>query len=421
MKPAAFVSDGASLEHTIEDLRALNAKIFATPKACDILEAAGIHAVPLGDPVGINRIFGFGHKEIHLFGFDLSGEAGTRVCFENRVFFTTADQAAHAQMLLAAAMALAEKGAAICVHGDGMFPHMANTVMRNATQRTLTAIYDLQVCPPTFEFFSFITQAEKYRAENGFAQIDVLFLPGPMHGFRDDDLPPALPERVSMLQRICAAGARLVPTVRNVHILKARTHVEGDIFPPKWTNERPQFVYGPRFQKGGHQCLQATEAARAEIARRFPKPYATITMREAEYWPQRNSSFAGWSRGARQLQTDGLQPVIVPDTHGAGIPGFTNFDLAAWDIDLRMALYECAALNMGVANGPMALLHLSKCPYVMFQLESEETPTTQDFHDAQGVHKGSQYSDNGWTLWEQDTPENVTRAIERWFKREAVA
>jgi hypothetical protein len=425
LKPAAFVSDGPSLAGQMSVLKALEAKVFATPKALPILEAEGIRAQPMGDPIGITRIFNFGHKTIHLFGFDLCSavEEGTRICFDSRIFYTTPDQAMHAQMMIRAAMELRAKGASICVHGDGMLQSMASSVMRKSQERVLNAVYDMQVCPPTYEFFSFLSQAEKYRAENGFTSIDVLFFPGPMHGFRDDGLPPSAPERQSMLHRICVSGSRLLPTVRNVHVMQARSHVEGEVFPPDWSNDRPRYLYGPKYQKNGHRCLAATQAARDEINLRFTQPYATITLRQAEYWPNRNSDLKSWDRVARELRARGIAVVVVPDTHGKGLQGCEEFTPAAWDIDLRLALYESAVLNLGVANGPMALLHLAveECPYIVFQQPAEDSATHQSFLDEQGIRNGDQWSENGWTVWEKDEPENVMRALAEWFKKEKAA
>lgn len=429
MRPAAFVSTGPSFESTLDELRALNAKVFGSAEAVKRLEEAGIHAQELGDPVGIERIFKFGHKEIHLFGFDCSiqDENATRVAFENRVFFTTQALAQHAQMLVGACLDLAEKGAKISVHGSGMFPHMVRSVMRDAGERVLTAIYDMQVAPPTYEVFNFLATAEKYRIEKGFTSIDLIFLPGPIFGFRDDGLPPSPAERASMLHRICVSGARLLPSVRNVHVMNKRSQIAAkDVFPPDWTNEKPRFAYGPKYQKNGLRCLVSTQAARDEINRRFPKPYTTITLREAEYWTNRNSNRAAWERAARWLQFEGKPAVVVPDTHGTGLHGVAEFAPASWDPDLRLALYESAELNLFIANGPMALCILAAepCPYIMFSIPDETSPATQQaFLDANGMKLGDQWSSNGLTLWESDTPDNVIRALEGWFKtkKEAAA
>lgn len=424
MKPAAFVSDGPSLEETLDELRTLNAKVFAMPAAVPMLVQAGILCQTLGDPMGVRRLREFGHKEIHLFGFDLcvpEGD-GARVAFENEVYYTTQERATHAQMLVAACLDIAAKGVTITAHGKGMFQAMLRSVLRDMQERVLTAVYDMQVSPPTYEVFSFLAEAEKYREAKGYTCIDVVFAPGPMHGFRDDGLPPSTSERASMLHRICVSGARLLPSVRNIHVMTKRAQLAGEFFPPEWTNERPRFHYGPRFQKNGHACLEATRAARDEIALRYKQPYVTITLREADYWPKRNSNRAAWERVSRWLQWEGMTPIIIPDTHGRGLVGWEEFSPAAWDVDLRLALYEGAVLNLGVVNGPMVLCMFAKCrpPYLLFQKPDEESPGTQEaFMLAQGIKPGDGYTPNGWTVWENDTPDNVMRSVQDWFSIKA--
>lgn len=290
--------------------------------------------------------------------------------------------------------------------------------MVEVTERVLTAVYDLQVSPPTFEVFSFFAEAERYRIAMGFTSIDVVFIPGPNHGFRNDQLPPSVEERESMLHRVCVSGARLLPSVRNVSVLKERIRLQGEFFPPDWTNEIPRACYGPRFQKGGLPCLESTTAAREEIAHRYRQRYSTITLRQAEYWPNRNSDRHAWERAARELQRADMPAIVIPDTHGSGLEGFENFTPAAWDVDLRLALYEGAKLNLGVANGPMAMLMYAKrrAPYIVFQKPSEDSATPYSFLQAHGVTRGEQWTDAGLTVWGDDSAENVLAAIQTWNK-----
>lgn len=422
MKPAAFVADGRSLEKTMGELRALNAKVFAVAGVEKQLEDAGIRCQVLANPLGISRLLEFGHKEIHVFGLDLCNvKDGHRICFENVVYFTTEEQAQYANSFVMTCLSLADKGATIIPHGDGLTHAILRSVLRSKSERVLTAVYDLQVSPPTYEVFTFLAEAERHRAANGYDSIDLVFAPGPMHGFRDDWLPPSPAERAAMLHRICVAGARLLPSVRNVHVMKQRAHLQGEFFPTDWTNDRPRFLYGPSFQKNGHACLEATQAARDEIARRYHQPYATITLREAEYWPNRNSTRDAWQCAATFLQNEGVPPVIIPDTHGQGLDGFENFTPAAWDIDLRLALYEGATLNLGVANGPMALCMFGKKwpPYLIFQKPDESSATPEAFMRSNGIAHGEPWTPNGWTVWEDDTPDNVMRELRKWFDSKA--
>jgi hypothetical protein len=421
MSRAAYVEAGPSLKHTLDELKAFDSKIFASSAVQGMLEAEGVRCQKLNNRLAVIRLREFGFKEIHLFGGDMSNAEGegVRVAFDDGVYWTTPEQAQHAQEIVSACMDLTAKGVRIVPHGDGMCQAMIRATMRVVQERPLTAVYDMQVSPPTYEVFSFLAEAEKYRSQNGFACIDVVFAPGPIHGFRDDGLPPSPEERAAMLHRICVGGTRLLTTVRNVHVMKQRAHLTGDFFPPDWTNDRPRFHYGPRFQKNGHPCLEATPSAREAIRRRFGGPYTTITLREAEYWPARNSNRAAWYALARELQWMGMPAVIVPDTYGAGLQGHQNLPQASWDVDLRLALYEGAALNLGVVNGPMVLCMFAakRPPYIIFQKPDETSPGTQEsFMMAQGFKPGDAYTPNGWALWEDDTPENVLRAAKNWFE-----
>lgn len=291
--------------------------------------------------------------------------------------------------------------------------------------KTITACYDLNESPPTYDFFTFLAEAEKFRRARGADRIDLVFQPGLESGFRADGLPPDLIERRSMLQRVCVAGARLLPTISDVVCFGQRTNIKAD-FPVGYDPFRPVSHYGAAYQVNGLQCLRATDAARREVKRLVTEHYTTITVREAEYWPERNSDYKAWSRAARWLQFNGHNPVIIPDTHGSMTlhPGY-EMTQAAWDIDLRMALYEGAALNLGVANGPMSLCMLAEKapPYIIFGVGCEKgTANTKDFLASHGLHDGESFSKNGWTIWAKDTPENVILALEgHFFKKGEVA
>lgn len=291
--------------------------------------------------------------------------------------------------------------------------------------KALVAVYDLWTSPPTYDFFTFLVEAERYRRTQKYDCIDLAFLPGPNEGFREDGLPPPAEERRGMLHRVCVGGARLLPSVRNVLVLKQRVWLdEQNIFPPDWKNMAPVSCYGVCFQVNGLQCLRATDGARAEVAKRYPGKYATITLRHADYWPARNSNDAAWDDAALWLVGKGIQPVIVPDTHGHSIGKWETCDAAAWDIDLRLALYERALVNAGTTTGPFVLCMLSemRAPYIMLNvISSDDAPAhKEDFLAAHGLKVGDNYSENGITVWKKDSAENIIEALSQWFEKETV-
>src|SRR4029077_7518832 len=79
-----------------------------------------------------------------------------------------------------------------------------------------------------------------------------------------------------------------------------------------------------------------------------------ITLRGYGFMPARNSNMPAWIAFARSLNANQYCPVFIPDTHDtiAGLPSevrdFTDFPEAAWNIALRMALYERAFVNLGI-------------------------------------------------------------------------
>jgi len=96
--------------------------------------------------------------------------------------------------------------------------------------------------------------------------------------------------------------------------------------------------------------------------------YVTITLREASYWPHRNSKLDEWLRFAKYLEDKGERVIFVRDTAKADEPikGFQTFPQAAKDLNIRMALYQGAKTNLFVANGPLTLALFSDVPWLKF-------------------------------------------------------
>jgi hypothetical protein len=56
----------------------------------------------------------------------------------------------------------------IQVYGEGLLPTMWRSWQREKAERILTAVYDLGVSPPTYDFLSFLIEAERHRRANGY-------------------------------------------------------------------------------------------------------------------------------------------------------------------------------------------------------------------------------------------------------------
>jgi hypothetical protein len=154
----------------------------------------------------------------------------------------------------------------------------------------------------------------------------------------------------------------------------------------------------------------------------------TITLRAYRYMPARNSNLAAWAGFARGLDPERYFPVIVPDTEQAieGLPaeleGLTTMPEAAWNLPIRMALYQRAWLNMGVNNGPMGLCWLNdRTRYVTVKMATPGVPQTAldymrslGFEAGQSMPFATPYQE---MVWQDDTPDVIAAAFARMVQR----
>lgn len=152
------------------------------------------------------------------------------------------------------------------------------------------------------------------------------------------------------------------------------------------------------------------------------RPIVTITLREAEHWPERNSNIKAWARFARYLEDRGQGVIVVRDTAKAE-EHFFDFETcpkASKNLQFRQALYERASVNLFVDNGPAALALFGTRPFLTFVRQFEDghpfhasTPSTWLKH--QGFPAGGQYP---WSapdqrlVWATDDYENLVKAWE---------
>ena len=119
--------------------------------------------------------------------------------------------------------------------------------------------------------------------------------------------------------------------------------------------------------------LRASDNAHEHIATylRYELAPVVITLREAGYWPHRNSNLPEWLRFAEHLKEEGEKVIFVRDTAKAAKPlaEFLTWPKAALNLDVRMALYERARFCFFVANGPAGLAMFSNVPHVQFQTQ----------------------------------------------------
>lgn len=277
------------------------------------------------------------------------------------------------------------------------------------SDRVLLTTYDLSVSPPTYDFVGFLLAAEMERLRTSFDSINLAILPGPAGGFRKDPLPPfTIAGRVAMLNRIVVPMAALLPSVKECSVRLQR--------------DRKGFG----FEKRLYGFPQMLAAARANVypLRALPSPrergrYVTITLREADYWPNRNSNIAEWLVTARWLRQRGHRVIFVRDTAMAdeGLEDFETDRLASLFMDARAILYAGAELNLFVNNGPAWVAMFLGAPCLIFKMTAPDSGVANDKAFQQwGFSRGSVWPNakpRQRIVWTDDDSASVIAAIEQ--------
>lgn len=327
----------------------------------------------------IAHVLGF--REMHLYGYDssvnvLAGESHAYSQPENDddvlrevevagdMFYAPAWMIRQADdfRLIAAAM-IENEGTSIHVHGSGLLPTIARE-MGKIDRPANAACYDLEKQPASFDFVTWLAVAEMDRRRRGAPKpLMVHFRHGPGDGFRVGDVQNAA-EKQRILDHVMRPALALVGAV-----------------------ESSQAADGYRYRYWYKQITLAHQ--RGEQVPHLAPPIANvmqvaswladhkamrpivITLREARYWPQRNSTLTNWIEFAMRRRSEGHAVVFVRDTDQAYRPmpdGFLSYPKAATDLWTRAALYKLAKCNLVASCGPVTLLQFSDHPFIQFNL-----------------------------------------------------
>lgn len=257
--------------------------------------------------------------------------------------------------------------------------------------------YDLSRAPIGWDFASWLIDQEMTRVRaNAPAPLKVAFV-------GDVTRRKWGPAEAQMVEKVMRPLIGLIGAVEDPRAINAS--VTKEFYMLRYVTEaaaRGEPV--PKFQVGGNTQIH---------------DYVTITLREAEHSPHRNSNGAVWSSFAHELRRRGENVVIVRDTARASEPfeDFITSADAALDINKRAALYACAKANLFVSNGVWSLALFGDRPWLMFNAVSPDDPFEankpemwRDFH---GVGEGEQFP---WQradqriIWRADDYEHLIAA-----------
>ena len=295
---------------------------------------------------------------------------------------------------------------------------------------SLRCCIDLGQMIPGYDAVGRVCLFEHERIRRGEPQIDIVIKPGPRDGFGSPKFWPYTREACErIMQLVVIPICRLLPTLRSIvylgdgprrtqRIWCGATRVAPDAFEGipipapldafdadsevlTWSDGagashtafgldvRPVLGLVDQIRSGVRPLrahVQAPGGRHSDLV--------TITLREAEHWPSRNSNVAEWIKAAAVLRRLGLRVIFVRDTIKAGCPippqretfptremaleagtlidaaegtAFETAPAASIDIPARAYLYASAMLNMGVNNGPMWLAAAMDAPTLVMR------------------------------------------------------
>lgn len=239
-----------------------------------------------------------------------------------------------------------------------------------------TVYCDFKYSPPTWNFFDVLLAGEIWRVKKGYERIKVKLIPGPVDGFRADDLPPyGGAERRRWMHNICVPMPLLLPSCGEPAEIVTRAEAEADRGPKIGVNEP---LHG--FHTNGEAAERGIFPFRAppEFSHglAIAAPYVTITLRETGWHRSRQSNVEAWLVIARAIEASGFRVVIIRDAMKAHEP--LDWPLtspqASENCLVRAALYAGADMNLGIANGPLWFAWFMGAPVMIFDLIHDDEP-----------------------------------------------
>lgn len=286
----------------------------------------------------------------------------------------------------------------------------------NKDKSNLYLFYDLDILPITFDISWILCLAEVCRQHLHLPSLKVIFVPGNFEGMRQEnpeyDLIINSELRHWRKRNILISMLALLPSCKSFTYCANRK--EAEIIRSKFAHYVCPFSYQTLFPTSIQandlynlsspdvMALRATPASLTYIkkwlnSKTKDKKIITITLRQYDYMPKRNSNITAWENFTKKIDSSLYYIIIVPDTEASLQLPSPAFDAltycieACWNIELRMALYESSFLNLGINNGPFALCWLNKmCRYIMFKIHTEAvTQTNRETFEKLGLPFGS--------------------------------
>ncbi len=255
--------------------------------------------------------------------------------------------------------------------------------------------YDLGRAPSSWDFLQFLINA-KIR----FDSFAVTF----KNGRRMDNMPKTDAQRAALFENVIKPALRLIDATESA----APSTRKMSYFQFKAVNAARKGRTIPRWK------VPEDVLAECKTWLNGRSPYV-ITLREADYFPERNSNLDAWMEFAKSLD----DVIFIRDTAKADEPlPFETCPRASKDLLFRAALMSLAKCNFLVANGPVILVEYMEAPWLMFKPLTPELPDYKpgqpDWWKANiGVPVGEQFpwaNSQQRIIWRQDDLKSIQDA-----------
>lgn len=283
----------------------------------------------------------------------------------------------------------------------------------------LVAYYDLAFAPPTYDIVAFISHVEAERIRRGEDKVRIIILPGPADGFRRDRFWPFTVEgRKLMLNRVALPMAAMLPSAEVMHLDRRPMMSEPNSI--GWNTSLYGLALHVKALKAGIRPLREDRVDWGE------KPLVTITLREAEHWPERNSNLGEWLKAYHAIKAMGFDVVVIRDTakNEEPLPGIATNYRASWQINQRATLYRSAVCNLGVNNGPLWFAMALDAPVLMFKptVEGLNRSCSAAYFRQCGIEPDGQYPSAPpyqRIVWSEDDAVAIIRAFKEFVSEQS--
>ena len=325
-----------------------------------------------------------------------------------------------------------------------------STVIKNNyynDSETITCFYDLKYCHLTFDFLYYLLNCEVEKIKQNKKYLKIVIVPkftcGRNHlniqlGANEEDtklringiilqMLSNLDDVVGVYQPPCREEAfelfnnKSINCFPNNYLKKKKmrqyslSEIDRDIFINKL--EYWQFIKPSKL---------ATQNIEQYLINVKHKKIICITLRDYPHETHRQSNYKEWEQFIDSLDKERFFPIVVKDTYSVykqGIQGCNVFEPASFDLQLRIALYAKADLNLSVNCGPSALFYfIQNCNSIEFRYVNDQSLSTSQAHMARvsKMHLGEQpfYGNNGRNLvyWGVDSFTNISNIFATYLK-----